>query len=321
VNSRQPPATLSLDLDNQWAYMRVHGDPGWETFPSYLDRVAPLILGQLAARGLRITFFLVGQDAALDRNREALARIAAAGHEVGNHSFEHRPSLARQAPAAIEEELARAEEAIEAVTGQRPRGFRGPGFCCSSALLGVLARRGYSYDASAFPTLIGPLARAYYLLRTPTRSAGQEERAGLFGSWRQGIGPLRPFFWQVEGGKLLEIPVTTMPFLRTPVHLTYLLYMAGHSTRLALAYFRAAVRLCRATQTPLSLLLHPLDFLGREDVPELAYFPGMTLCGERKRELVARVLELLCAAFAPLPLGEFARAHAGPAAGLPARRF
>jgi hypothetical protein len=306
----QPPATLSLDLDNQWAYLRVHGDAGWESFPSYLDQVVPRILNILAAYRVRITFFVVGQDAALPRNREALGKLGAAGHEIANHSFEHRPSLARQAPADIEDELARAEEAIEGATGQRPKGFRGPGFCCSPALLEALARRGYSYDASTFPTLIAPLARAYYLLRTPSGSPGQEERAGLFGGWRQGLRPLRPFFWQVQGAQLLEIPVTTLPFFRTPIHLTYLLYLAGLSPRLALAYFRAAIRLCRATRTPPSLLLHPLDFLGRDDVPALAFFPGMALPGEQKRELVARVLELFCGAFAPLPLTEFAQRHA-----------
>ena len=32
----KPLASLSLDLDNQWSYMKTHGDPGWESLPSYL---------------------------------------------------------------------------------------------------------------------------------------------------------------------------------------------------------------------------------------------------------------------------------------------
>ena len=47
----------------------------------------------LKERGLSITFFIVGQDAALEKNREAIASIAAAGHEIGNHSFNHEPWL------------------------------------------------------------------------------------------------------------------------------------------------------------------------------------------------------------------------------------
>ena len=72
-------ASLSLDLDNQWSYMKTHGDSGWQSLPSYLDTVVPRILEFLAARKLTITFFIVGQDAALPKNRAALASISAAG--------------------------------------------------------------------------------------------------------------------------------------------------------------------------------------------------------------------------------------------------
>ena len=41
----KPPASLSLDLDNQWSYMKTHGDPAWESLPSYLDVVVPRALG------------------------------------------------------------------------------------------------------------------------------------------------------------------------------------------------------------------------------------------------------------------------------------
>ena len=63
-------ASLSLDLDHQWSYMKTHGDPGWESFPSYLDTAVPRILYFLAERNLKITFFFVGQDAALEKNHD-----------------------------------------------------------------------------------------------------------------------------------------------------------------------------------------------------------------------------------------------------------
>ena len=56
----KPIASLSLDLDNEWSYLKTHGDPGWETLPSYLDIVIPRVLDILARRKLRITFFVVG---------------------------------------------------------------------------------------------------------------------------------------------------------------------------------------------------------------------------------------------------------------------
>ena len=34
-------ASVSLDLDNQWAYLKTQGLDGWQDFPSYLDLVTP----------------------------------------------------------------------------------------------------------------------------------------------------------------------------------------------------------------------------------------------------------------------------------------
>ena len=90
---QKPTASLSLDLDNKWSYMKTHGDAGWESYPSYLDVVVPRFIDFLAARDLKITVFVVGQDAALERNHDALRLIPDHGHEVGNHSFHHEPWL------------------------------------------------------------------------------------------------------------------------------------------------------------------------------------------------------------------------------------
>ena len=79
----KPLASLSLDLDNLWAYQMTHGDEGWDDYGSYLDTLVPLVLERLAAEQLRITFFVVGQDAALDRNEKAIRALADAGLDVG----------------------------------------------------------------------------------------------------------------------------------------------------------------------------------------------------------------------------------------------
>src|SRR5205085_3905869 len=140
---QKPLASLSLDLDNKWSYMKTHGDAGWETFPSYLDTVVPRVLNFLKDRDLKITFFIVGQDAALEKNREAIASIAAAGHEIGNHSFNHEPWLHLYSKEQLVEEFEKTENAIGDVTGKRPVGFRGPGYRLSPTVLEVLAERGY----------------------------------------------------------------------------------------------------------------------------------------------------------------------------------
>ena len=293
----KPLASLSLDLDNEWSYLKTHGDAGWQEYPSYLDVVVPRVLAFLAERDLRITFFVVGQDAALDRNAESLGALSGAGHEIGNHSFGHEPWLHRYTEPDIVDEIARAEEAIEGVTGRCPVGFRGPGYSLSPAVLRVLAARGYHYDASTLPTVVGPLARAVYFRSARLTAAEREERSDLFGSAAEALRPLRPYRWGVGDGSLVEIPVTTLPLLRVPVHVSYLLALSSRSTALATEYLRGALWLCRRARVQPSILLHPLDFLGGDDVDSLAFFPGMSMRGGDKVERVGRFVDLLCSRF------------------------
>jgi peptidoglycan-N-acetylglucosamine deacetylase len=303
----KPSASLSLDLDNQWSYMKIHGDPGWETFPSYLDVVVPRVLDFLRERNLTITFFIVGQDAALEKNQGAIRAIAAAGHEIGNHSFNHESWLHLYSEPEIETEITQAEQILKQVTGQQPIGFRGPGYSCSPNVLRVLQRRGYQYDASTFPTFLGPLARAYYFMTTKLTKAEREKRKALFGRFKDGFQPLKPYYWLMEGSELIEIPVSTMPIVKVPIHFSYVLYLSIFSRALAILYFRLALGLCRLTGTQPSLLLHPLDFLGSEDVPELAFFPGMSLTSYTKLTTLSRAIALLTQSFTVIPMKDHAQ--------------
>jgi len=302
----QPIASLSLDLDNKWSYMKTHGDAGWQSYPSYLDTVVPRFLDLLAERDLTITVMVVGRDAALKKNHEALAAIADAGHEIGNHSFHHEPWLHLYSEADLDADLARAEEHIQIATGVRPEGFRGPGFSYSPTLLRVLTRRGYAYDASTFPTFLGPLARFYYFLTAKLDQEQKKERSQLFGAFSEGFLPLRPYRWDVAGTDLIEIPVTTMPVFKVPIHVSYLLYLAQFARLLAVAYFRFGLALCGLTGVTPSLLLHPLDFLGSEDDADLAFFPAMGVSSSRKIELVGQILDLFRSRYAVTTL----RTHA-----------
>jgi len=305
----RPLCSLSLDLDDMWTYLKTHGDAGWQEYPSYLATVVPRVLALFAERKLRITWFLVGRDADDPRHQSVLRSIAEAGHEIGNHSFHHEPWLHLYSESQIEEELARAEDAIKSATGVRPEGFRGPGYSFSPTLLAVLRRRGYRYDCSTFPSFLGPLARMYYFATARGLSAEEKQkRSQLFGKLSEGFRPLHSYHWKTAAGPLLEIPVTTMPVFKVPVHLSYLLYLAGFSRPLARAYFRSALALCRATGTEPSFLLHPLDFLGSDDTDRLSFFPAMKQPSTKKLAFAAEVLDTLACRFTVVPMGEYAAA-------------
>lgn len=304
----RPLASVSLDLDNQWSYMKTHGDAGWETFPSYLDAFVPHALEALGALNLEITFFVVGQDAALDCNRDSLRSIRARGHDIGNHSFRHEQWIQTFSPERIEREVSETADAIERVTGRRPTGYRGPGFTWNEELFEVLTRAGYLYDASTLPTYIGPLARLYYFRTSSIDREEMEKRKNLFGGFGEGRRPVKPYLWKLRSGRtLLEIPVTTIPIVKTPFHLSYLLYLSRYSTLLMNAYFEVALTLCRWTGTQPSFLLHPLDLIGGDQVPELAFFPGMDVGSTRKVEVFHRVLRRLARRFKLVDMDRHAR--------------
>jgi peptidoglycan-N-acetylglucosamine deacetylase len=303
-----PVASLSLDLDNKWSYMKTHGDPGWESFPSYLDVLVPRVLSFLKARNLTVTFFIVGQDAALEKNHEVLRSIAAAGHEIGNHSFQHEPWLHLYSENEIEVDVTLAEEHIGAATGQRPTGFRAPGYSLGPAVLEVLARRGYHYDASTFPNLVAPLARSYYFMTANFTREEKRQRRLLGGTLRDALRPVKPYLWRMDCGEVVEIPVSTMPLFRLPIHLSYLLCVRVFSRALALRYFDMALKMCQWTGIQPSLLLHPTDFLGCDDMTDLPFVPGMNLPSEKKLEFVSDVLRLLTDEFSPVSLHQYALA-------------
>ncbi len=301
-------ASLSLDLDNQWSYMKTHGDAGWQSHPSYLDAVVPRILEFLAARRLTISFFIVGQDAALREEPRGARR------DRGRRPRDRQPQLPARALAAPvfagrarRGTAARPRRRSKPRPACKPRGFRGPGFSLSGATLETLLARGYDYDATVFPNLLNPLARAYLFSTSKLTAEEKEQRSALFGTWKDALRPVRPFRWNLQRGRLLEIPVTTLPGLKVPMHLSYLIYLAKFSRLAARTYLRFALGVCGLTATSPSILLHPLDFMGREDCPELAFFPGMDLTRERKMAIMAELFDILASRHELVTMGEHAR--------------
>ena len=310
------PAALSIDMDNQWSYMKTHGDAGWESYPSYIDVLIPYLLDLLDELGLSITFFLVGIDVKSTENQQFVRMITERGHEPGNHSLTHEPWLHLYPRAQIDADLRETHDAIESVTGVAPQGFRGPGFSWSVDLLEALLALGYRYDASTLPTFIGPLARMYYFWTAKLSKEERAQRKKLFGTMADGFRPVRPYNWTLPAGRtILELPVTTIPVFRTPFHLSYLLYLSGYSQTLMERYLQVAVMMCKATGTSPSFLLHPLDLLGGDQVPELRFFPGMNIDGATKRKHFIRVLRLLGRHFELVNMSDYAEL-VRPAAGL-----
>ena len=97
------------------------------------------ILDILKEKGVKATFFVVGKQAVAFP--DILARIADDGHEIGNHSYNHR-NCAYLSEAEITQEIFRTSAAVRAFTGQEIRFFRPPGGHSSKNLSNVMRRFG-----------------------------------------------------------------------------------------------------------------------------------------------------------------------------------
>jgi peptidoglycan/xylan/chitin deacetylase (PgdA/CDA1 family)/spore germination protein YaaH len=88
-------------------------DPEW----------TPKILDILKAKGVKATFFMIGDEAV--GHPELVRRVQAEGHEIGNHSFTH-PNMAHVGDERVELELTAADRALESITGRQITLFRPP---------------------------------------------------------------------------------------------------------------------------------------------------------------------------------------------------
>ncbi|HKP02015.1 MAG TPA: polysaccharide deacetylase family protein [Chthoniobacterales bacterium] len=123
VSKPKPPATPA---EPSYTFNSVHVDGPYIalTFDDGPNAtLTPKLLDLLAARHLKATFFVVGQNAA--DHPDILKRAVREGHEIANHSWSH-PNLGKMSDEAVRRELQKTDDAIAAAIGKRPTLLRPP---------------------------------------------------------------------------------------------------------------------------------------------------------------------------------------------------
>ncbi|MGE0547306.1 MAG: polysaccharide deacetylase family protein [Kofleriaceae bacterium] len=262
-----PPCAVSIDLDGIACYYRIHGlgpHPA-ELEHVILERALPRAAALFARRGIHVTWFVVGRDVdgdaqLVDRgarvaNADRLRALAAAGDELGNHSYSHPYDLARYAPDAIDDEITSCDRVLRAITGGGIRGFRAPGYDLSPAMLDVLARLGYRYDSSMFP------APGYYAAKAVVLAALALRRrpsGAVMTNPRALVAPADPYRpamtapWRRGQAPVVELPVAVTPWTRVPA--------IGTSLIVAPELVRKRIVAAMARRTMFNFELHGIDF-------------------------------------------------------------
>ncbi|SOB87607.1 polysaccharide deacetylase family protein, PEP-CTERM locus subfamily [Sphingomonas guangdongensis] len=221
---------LSVDVE-EWfqvgAFERTIRRDDWAGLESRVESNTDRVLDLFAAAGVTGTFFTLGWVA--DRCPALIRRIAAAGHEVASHGWDHQRVFTMDAE-TFRDDLRRARFALEDAGGVAITGYRAPSFSIDARTPwahAVLAEEGYAYSSS-----VAPLTHDHYGWAEAPRT------------------PYRP----VAGAELIELPVTTMPVLGKTVT------AGGGFFRLLPSVFTArAIRASNAAGAAAVFYFHPWE--------------------------------------------------------------
>ena len=101
----------------------------------YTDRLIDVLNGA----GAKATFFMIGNKVAA--NPAGAKRVAEAGMEIGNHTWEH-PNMTTIPASSVPEQLSKAQQAIASATGQTPTLWRPAGGLTDDAVNRQAAKDG-----------------------------------------------------------------------------------------------------------------------------------------------------------------------------------
>lgn len=155
----------------------------WDHTATRVEANVNRILDTFAAHEVKATFFTLGWVA--QRHPDMVRRIVAEGHELASHGWEHIRANT-QTPDAFSEDVRRTKGVLEDLGGVAVNGYRAASYSIGAAnlwALDVLADCGYRYSSS-----IVPISHDLYGMPEAPR-----------------------FAFAAAGGRLLEIPVTTLP--------------------------------------------------------------------------------------------------------------
>jgi peptidoglycan/xylan/chitin deacetylase (PgdA/CDA1 family) len=290
VSERLRLCAISVDLDEIHHYYAIHGlgaPPATAAHAVYACAL-PRYEALAAAQRVPLTLFVVGADVARRENGVVLRRLAAQGHELGNHTFEHHYDLSRRPVAEIEAQIELANVAIAEHAGQRPTGFRAPGYVMSDNAYRAVAATCMAYSSSLFPCPYYYAAKLAVL--TALRIGGKAsssiiDRPGVLSA------PTRPYrvgepYYRVGAG-VLELPIQVTPRLRLPFFGTVL---TGLGPALARRMARGLVG-----QELINLELHGVDLLDERDglAGLRPHQVDLGLSLERKWAVLSDVIEVL----------------------------
>lgn len=255
---------LSCDLEDYFQVQDCEGviaRDAWAALPSRLEASTELVLALLDEGGVKGTFFVLGWNA--ERHAGLVRRIAAAGHEIASHGYEHK-MIFEQTPDEFRQDVTRSKALLEDLTGRAVLGYRAPTFSITERsrwAIGILAEAGYRYDSSIFPIRhdrygIPSAPRFLHELNGTEKGGPEDEGRGREGHEAQGLETAAGrSALRTPHSALVEFPPTTLRVLGCNVPVAGGGYLRLFPARLILA----ALRRVNRQRHPAILYFHPWE--------------------------------------------------------------
>lgn len=149
--------TMASDLDSDLYSIKSLelADISWSFF-------MPRLLKLFQETNIKATFFVIGKHLELPSCRQHIKEIIESGHEIANHTMNHRKNFSLLSKDEIKKEILDCHERLANITGKEPVGFRAPGYTINTTIIEVLESLGYKYDASLNISKFHNIAKAIY---------------------------------------------------------------------------------------------------------------------------------------------------------------
>jgi hypothetical protein len=282
-------ATIQIDVDGLWVIFQHFGLTLHKEEDILYNSALPRFLELFKAYNIKATFFVVGRDLYVPARVAFLQQAIEDGHEIANHTMTHTEGFSYKTKDEKIEEIATAEKLIESVLGKRPRGFRTPSNDVDEETLRILEDRGYLYDSSLMPTFYGPLLKRIKFAKLKIK-----RKDNYLGKWHYGLSPLTPYHPSPTGihkkgsMNIIEVPITTIPFLRFPFHTSFV--MATQSFGCGTFLFDFGFFLLKLCNIPYNFVFHTNELSDPIFHADLSRQFGLHLSLKTKQTLCEHVL-------------------------------
>jgi hypothetical protein len=294
----KPKLILQIDCDSEYVMQKHYGIPKQQghTYYSALD----IYIEKFREAKLKSTLFVVGNDMENKNLHPYIFNAINNNNEIANHSYDHPNRFSEITDERFRIEVQKTNDAVHSAFGLKCKGFRAPNFDINPSHIKILKQEGFHYDCSILSTPYLPIIKL--LKGTDVKKSGYMGKLHL--------APRRPYIpcenkiWKSAksgyNNSIIEIPITTFPYLKFPCHFSHLL---AASPKIAVLIMTTLIKWHIKRNEPLIFIFHLTDLVDNKFLfgTELKHYKSL----KERLFLLDKFIEMVSNSFDSLTTSEY----------------